>query len=52
MLRSLSSAARLRLIALVLAMLALGLIALGGALSLFGRLFRERRNARRREEAE
>ncbi len=29
-----------------------GLIALGGALSLFGRLFRERRNARRREEAE
>jgi cytochrome c-type biogenesis protein CcmF len=29
-----------------------GLIALGGALSLFGRLFRERRNTRRREEAE
>ncbi len=29
-----------------------GLIALGGALSLFGRLFRTRRNARRREEAE
>lgn len=29
-----------------------GLIALGGALSLFGRLFRERRNSRRREEAE
>lgn len=29
-----------------------GLIALGGALSLFGRLFRERRNARRREGAE